>query len=65
MVGFRAEEAKKGNPMSILSIMLICAALVAALGLYLWWSERKWYREHPGANEHFDAIDIELEKNGR
>ena len=44
--------------------------LVTVLGfpLLLWlvfWSDRRWYRRHPGAEERFAQIDEELTRQGR
>lgn len=46
----------------VLAFFAIAAIAFAVVVLV---ADRRWYRKHPGANERFSAIDIELSSRER
>ena len=50
---------------TFLSLIAGWAIIETLLLLVTFWSDRRWYRRHPGAEERFAQIDEELTRQGR
>ncbi len=51
--------------MNILIGLVIYGIVCVSSFEYIAWSDRRWYKLHPGANEEFARIDYELTAQGK
>ena len=51
--------------MTLLRIFAAVAVGCLALFPIVLWSDKRWYKKHPGAEEEFGRIDQELESKGK